>query len=254
MNGVPIGLVNLRDLGAAGPLPRAGVLLRSDAPLAGDVAPDVAAWPPGTVIDLRGQAERQETHPLAEVATIVDLPLFGGGQEHEPGEHRVPRRWPDRLAGMYVSLLSPPLAGRLVEAVRVIATAVPPVLVHCTAGKDRTGVTVALALRLVGVERDAILADYLLTGAAMPQVLARMGATVREETAGTSLAKPPPHIVAAPREAMAEFIDTLDAQEGGAEGWFLRHGGDDATVTRLADRLLGAGPDQPGGADEMPPS
>jgi hypothetical protein len=229
--GAPRGLVNLRDLGE-GPLPVTGILLRGDAPLSGDVAPDRVAWPPRTVIDLRGEAERGEAHPLGEVARVVDLPLLGGGRR------RGPRSWPDRLAEIYLGLLEPPGSERLVEAIGLIAEAEPPVLVHCTAGKDRTGVTVAVALRLVGVETEEIIADYLLTGEAMPLVLARMQATVREQTERT-LATPPPHIAATPREAMAEFLEALDSHDAGAAGWFLAHGGAPDTLARLRSRLIG---------------
>lgn len=49
--------------------------------------------------------------------------------------------------------------------IQAIADGGAPALVHCTAGKDRTGVLVALLLDLVGVPRDLILDDYELTGA-----------------------------------------------------------------------------------------
>ena len=39
-------------------------------------------------------------------------------------------------------------------------------LVHCAAGKDRTGIAIALVLRLLGVGHDEVLADYLLTNEA----------------------------------------------------------------------------------------
>jgi len=233
-------LVNLRDLGDGGPLPVSGMLLRSDAPLSGDRSPDLAAWPPGTVIDLRGAAERWEPHPLADTARVIELPLLGGGSRH--GSQSRPLRWPDRLADMYLRMVEPPLSDRLVEAITVIAESAPPVLVHCSAGKDRTGVTVALTLRLVGVDHEAILDDYLLTDRAMPAVLARMRTTVREATEGTAMATPPPHIAATPREAMAELLEAVDAYDGGATGWFLARGGSAETLELLRTRLLGPAP------------
>lgn len=234
MTTIPDSFVNLRDLGDGGPLAVAGMLMRSDAPLLGDAVPELVTWPPRTVIDLRGEAERREAHPLAEIARVVDLPLMGGRRQ------RLPRRWPDRLAEMYLGLLTPPGSDQLVEAIGLIADAEPPVLVHCTAGKDRTGVTVAVALRLAGVGTEAIIADYALTEEAMPRVLARMRVTVREQTEGTALATPPPHIAATPREAMAEFLEALDAHAGGAPGWFLACGGTEATLRRLRVRLAGS--------------
>lgn len=43
-----------------------------------------------------------------------------------------------------------------------------PLLIHCTAGKDRTGVGAALILLLLGVDRDTVMEDYLLTAAYFP--------------------------------------------------------------------------------------
>jgi hypothetical protein len=232
MRRVPAGLVNLRDLGVDGPLRVPGVLLRSDAPLSGDVEPEGTPWPPRTVIDLRGAAERNEPHPLATVAEVIDLPLLGGGPR------RGPRRWPDRLEELYLGLLRAPGAERLVQAIGHIADAEPPVLVHCTAGKDRTGVTIALALTLVGVEAEAVVDDYLRTAAAMPDVLARMQSTVRVATEGTSLAVPPPHIAQAPQEAILGLLEAFEAHPGGVTGWYLAHGGDEATLDRLRARLI----------------
>ena len=49
-------------------------------------------------------------------------------------------------------------------ALRSITTAPGAAIVHCAAGKDRTGVVVALALTMAGVEPEAIVADYIATG------------------------------------------------------------------------------------------
>ena len=62
----------------------------------------------------------------------------------------------------------------VVEAVRTMAEPGGAVLVHCAAGKDRTGVVVALALSAAGVSRDAVVADYVATGDRLEAVLARL--------------------------------------------------------------------------------
>jgi protein-tyrosine phosphatase len=59
-------------------------------------------------------------------------------------------------------------ADRVVEVVRGIVSD-QPVLVHCTVGKDRTGVTVALTLAAAGVDREAVVADYARTEGLLPQ-------------------------------------------------------------------------------------
>ena len=49
-----------------------------------------------------------------------------------------------------------------------------PVITHCFAGKDRTGFTVAVVLEAIGVGRDAIMADYLRSNDAVPQLRTRL--------------------------------------------------------------------------------
>ena len=65
----------------------------------------------------------------------------------------------------------------IVGALEDIATADGAVLVHCAAGKDRTGVVVALALAAVGVEREAIVADYVRTGERITEIMAQLRAS-----------------------------------------------------------------------------
>ena len=52
-------------------------------------------------------------------------------------------------------------------------------LAHCFAGKDRTGFTVALVLEAAGVDRDAIVADFLRSNAAVPQLRERILESIR---------------------------------------------------------------------------
>ena len=53
------------------------------------------------------------------------------------------------------------------------------VLAHCFAGKDRTGFTIAVVLEAAGVDRDAVMADYLASNAAVPELRANIVETIR---------------------------------------------------------------------------
>jgi len=232
---VPDHLVNLRDVATAAPGLRPGALLRSDAPRSGDRDPHGVAWPPRTVLDLRDPGESGESHPLAPVAQVVPLPVLGGTAMEGAG---APAAIPG-LGDLYLQMLDEPGAGHLVEAVRLIATDAAPVLVHCTAGKDRTGVTVALVLALLGVEREAIVADYERTGPHMAQVLARAAVTANLAVPDAHLlARLPPELVTAPGWAIETVLDRFAEDDGGARGWFLAHGGDAGTLDALRSRLL----------------
>jgi len=65
-------------------------------------------------------------------------------------------------------------AQRAVQQVISLLTDGRPVITHCFAGKDRTGFTVATVLEAVGIRRDAILADFLRSNDAVPQLRERI--------------------------------------------------------------------------------
>jgi len=162
-------LANARDVATAASGLRPGVLLRSDAPRSGDELPDGLAWPPRTVLDLRDPAESRKPHPLAGIADVRAIPII-----EEASFQRLMAGEGTTLADMYDEMIRSPEAVGLAQVVDAVATEPGPVLVHCSAGKDRTGVSIALVLALLGVPRDAIVADYVATEANMREVMARV--------------------------------------------------------------------------------
>src|SRR5262249_57059156 len=70
----------------------------------------------------------------------------------------------------------------------IVAPGGTPALVHCTAGKDRTGVLVALLLDVAGVDREVIVADYAATHERMPAIMER----IRSAAAYQDVAAEPP--------------------------------------------------------------
>jgi protein-tyrosine phosphatase len=230
-------LANLRDV-SRGLTPgtiREGVLLRSDAPLAEDVTPRTTAWPPATVIDLRHPIEIDGEHPLAGDATVVhEISLVDPSLPGPRGPGT------DDLGEFYSRLLESSTAG-LVRVVKVASASEGPVLVHCLAGKDRTGVVVALLLRLVGVEREAVIDEYLLTNLAAEQLMPRLRKhylTMDHRRAAADLITVAS--IEAPRKLIEATIDRWDAHPGGTLGWYLDNGGELATVEALVELLLAA--------------
>ena len=118
----------------------------------------------------------------------------------------------------------------IVGALDDIATAAGPVLVHCAAGKDRTGVVVALALAAAGVGASAIIADYVRTGERIGAIMARLRASATYaadlEASATSPASRAPSAWA--------VLEVLDERYGGPSGWLAAQGFDPA---RLRPRL-----------------
>lgn len=231
----PTTLANARDIADAAPGLRRHVVFRSDAPLPGDEDPALTPWPPATVIDLRDAHEQAPVHPLSDVATVVEISLFPQAALDVQAQHG--RTMP--LPEFYLHMISGRTGEDLVTVLGTLATAPTPVLAHCAAGKDRTGVTIAAALALVGVDREAIVADYARTSDNMSGVMARMWHTLPTQEARDAVAALPPEILMAPVEAIEGALDYWESYDGGIEGWFADHGGTPEALAALRTRLLG---------------
>ena len=126
----------------------------------------------------------------------------------------------DIRAGFYLGYLEYRPAG-VVEALRSIAASPGAALVHCAAGKDRTGVIVAMALSVAGAEPAAITADYAASADRIGAILARL----RGQTAYSEGVEQADTAEQTPRaETMDAFQTELAARYGGAVGWLAEHG------------------------------
>ena len=234
------GLANLRDVGG---LPTTdggsivpGRLLRSDnlQSLTPDDIEALLGLGLTDVVDLRSDYERDQEGPGPLTRTAVrrhELSLFRewreGVGEDKPDvrpealpEEALP--WVDlepsvdigdTHASIYFSyLLDRP--DSVLAALRAVAYAPGAALVHCAAGKDRTGTVVSLALTLAGVERAAVVADYAASSDRVEGVVARLEASatyadnLRGRPVSSHLSRP---------EAMATFLDHIDREHGGVE-------------------------------------
>jgi protein tyrosine/serine phosphatase len=113
-----------------------------------------------------------------------------------------------------------------------------PAVVHCTVGKDRTGILVAILLDALGVEHDQIVADYAETAGNMEAVLARLRQS--EMFREIELDRLPPELVSAEPDTMRRFLTEFTQQHGGAAHWLQAHGLDAAVLEQLRARLLSA--------------
>ena len=125
----------------------------------------------------------------------------------------------------------------VVQAVRLLGHPEGgPTLVHCAAGKDRTGVLLALVLDAVGVEREAVIADYALSAEHVEAMFRRWTTAFGREMPDDLT----PHLPRA--EVIATVLARLDDEHGrdgrdGAVGWLRANGLDDVTLERLRARL-----------------
>ena len=250
------GAVNVRDLGGLathnGSQTVTGRLLRGDnlqELSAADVAHLVGDIGLTTVVDLRSTAElkAEGPAPLQAVGSVrhVHLPVLPeqGSTTDMVADALLTRddtdrsRYPaDPMTGHYLGYLED-RPEQVVAAVRTIASSEGPVLVHCAAGKDRTGVVVALALGAVGVRPYAIVADYMATGERTGPLLDRLR---RSPTYADDI-NSKPRAEHAPRPGtMAAFLEQVDARYGGAGRWLADHGFGEDGPGLLRARLLSA--------------
>jgi protein tyrosine/serine phosphatase len=240
------GAVNVRDLGGlpteGGGTTVPGVLIRSDN-LQGlsdkDVRRLVDDHGVTTVLDLRTPTEVRLEGPgplVAEGLRHVNLDLIPTWDEDDGSDRIVPHEQREQgdLSHFYLTYLDA-MPESVVAALRVIADGESgSCVVHCAAGKDRTGVIVALALSVAGVERDEIVADYALTGERIEAIRERLSAspTYAEDMRTRPLDDMRPHAL-----SMRHFLDRLD-ELGGVSAWLTEHGFGPDEQSALRARLV----------------
>jgi protein tyrosine/serine phosphatase len=261
------GTANTRDLGGLpttdGGRTVPGRILRSDnlqTLSEADVRTLVDELKLRDVIDLRTTAEvlMEGRGPLRDVAEVTHrhfslLPERGHHTDvfavEEDDLPELPKEWADSILPRQVGegdqheppavrsylgyLQDSPEA--VVDALRALAHGGPgAAIVHCAAGKDRTGVVTALSLAVAGVPNEAIVADYALTAEVIDGVVARLTAspTYAEDMERRDVATHTPRA-----ETMERVLALLDERHGGPRGWLEAHGFGAADQAALRSRL-----------------
>lgn len=234
---------NFRDLGGyAGSGDRTvrwGLLYRADGihRIEGVDLARVSALGIRTVLDLRTRGELDD-HGR------VPTESFDAAYHHLPLlEHVWERDLPvaeldavEFLAGRYLDMLDVG-ASSIVTAVNTISGAHRlPLVFHCSAGKDRTGVLAAIVLSALGVSDDDIASDYALSRAAMRE-LAEWVRTERPESYETMAAQPPAFLDAPPL-AMRRFLALARSEYGSLTDYLSGAGVEDAAIDALRATLL----------------
>ncbi|MGF7235535.1 MAG: tyrosine-protein phosphatase [Frankia sp.] len=243
------GCDNARDLGGLptvdGRTTRRGVFLRTDS--VQHLTPTDVAWLREsyglrTVLDLRTPKEAA-AHGRGglglEAIGYHNIP-FVPDEYLDPNDPRhdiVIRARVDRNQSEdYLDYLT--RGSNVAAALRVATSATrTPLLFHCAAGKDRTGVLAALILDLVGVERDAIAADYVATNERAQRIIARL-MTIPMYAAAAKAASESKRDVGCRADTITSLLAAIDDGFGGTAGWAVSAGIPEPDLARLRDRLV----------------
>lgn len=236
---IPVpGTYNLRDVGgfaASSGTVRNGVLFRSDGlhNLGEAGRQRLRDLRVGTIVDLRDEFE---VHVMPDDIDGLDvevrrLPVFEGSGASQ-GSSGI------SLESLYQRIVTQH-SGVVLEALREIGRAGErSVLVHCTAGKDRTGIVIALALLAVGVDRPAVVEDYAATERylagewleTMIDMMARYGVPDSPELRLLMGGSPP--------EVLDATIERLEREHGGVQEYLAVSGMSLSELASLEKALL----------------
>jgi protein tyrosine/serine phosphatase len=227
-----------------------GVLLRSDnlqGLTAGDVRLLVEEQALEVVLDLRTELEVElegpgpiTRDPRVRIEHRSLYPRSGGNTDLDAvSDNLWPRTdsndFPDepRVVQAYMSYMAA-RPDSIIASIRTIGSARGAVLVHCAAGKDRTGMVVALALDAAGVQREAIVADYLATA---QRIYAIMDRLVSSPTYRAELEGHDPRDHAPIPGTIERVLQLVDEGFGGSAAWLSAHGLSSAELGRLRGRI-----------------
>ena len=236
---IPIaGTYNFRDVGgypAEGGVTRAGKLYRADAlgRLGAEGREGLRGLGVRIVIDLRDDFEVQGLPDDLEGldVEVLRLPVFEGSGASASTVGATIVHLYDKIVFQHTEVI--------VRALREIAdTGDEPVVMHCTAGKDRTGIVVALALLAVGVDRETVVDDYALTEANLEGPwLEGMVELVRGYGVDVT---PDLRIIlgGSPREALETTIDRIEERHGSVRKYLLAAGLDEFELAKLRSVLV----------------
>lgn len=236
------GILNLRDIAeltAASPhAPVQGRVFRSSQPFGWDAESTMDFLHRQgieTIVDLR--SEREAGRVPWQVAHDAGIDVVAAPLDPSEADPTATLRLktPEDLGNYYLSWLTA-RPGAVLAALRPIIDG-RTTLVHCAAGKDRTGVVTAVVLLVAGVEDELIIGDYAHTTGALPQILPALAELWAGQLPAHDVPKDLPVILTAPAEAMATFLRGLRRDHGSVDDYLLGAGMSASDLRSLRNSL-----------------
>ena len=247
------GIHNFRDYGgypvSGGGRIRRGLLYRSGQHMeaSDDDLARVEELDIRTVIDLRGESERSN-FPCRRAPDFSAHVIFYEGETTSSPPHMAagaagmtPQMAFERMQAVYTRM---PVNSAMIDMFgryfRALDEREGASLVHCFAGKDRTGIAAALLLHALGAHEDDIMGEYLLTNHAPGrEILIRQSVPRMEAIYGPM----DPEAVSNLMDVREEYLDTYRAaivEQHGSLDRFIVHalGVDEAMRERLTAKLV----------------
>jgi protein-tyrosine phosphatase len=242
------GCLNVRDLGGHatedGGETRYGAIVRADSvrQLTDEGWRALVDHGVRTVVDLRGDHEREEDPPAELPVEVVHVPFMEASEE-EWGEiaeeiEQASAAAPDVATStrdVYLIFLER-FTDNVAAGVEAVADAPEGgVVVHCVGGKDRTGLLTGFLLRVAGVSIEDIAADYALSE---ERLLSRHEAWFAAAESDEELERLQ-RIAQTPAASMVGVLEALEARHGSIEGYLQEIGVSDDALARITSRLRG---------------
>jgi protein-tyrosine phosphatase len=236
------GCVNVRDLGGLptedGRRTRLGGVVRSDnvRRLTDEGWRALAEHGVRRIVDLRFPEELAEDPPRDVEIDVVNVSVLGVADPEyvkELDAHLAANDIADHYAWSYVEFLER-YRDSFGEAFAAIADADGTVVVHCFAGKDRTGIVAGLLLRLAGVDYATIGDDYALTADNLRPRWDTWLEQTEDEEQRAKLAK----LQDTPAEAMSRVVQEIEHRYGDVASYLRAAGLTDEQIERLRERLV----------------
>lgn len=242
-------VLNFRDAGGlkliGGGTMRKGLIYRSASPdrINGKDFKKLQALGIKTIADLRDPAEFSKRKTKIPGIRIINLPLSFESVTRERLRPLMKRSYDagainQVINGLYIDIVDAvrPVLGMTAEL--ILDPDNTPLLIHCQAGKDRTGVLSALFQMIAGADREEIIRDYMASNESIVPHYIKLLRIRKFITLGLFPADSVLHAITQKKEDIITALDRIDNHYGGINEYLSGSGFDVSKTDQLRNILI----------------